>query len=53
MSTDVPGHTMKTSCAFCCSTSLTEVPNLGTVALAGGFLKAEQFASEPSFPYKD
>lgn len=40
---------MKTSCAFCGSVSLTEVLDLGTVALAGGFLKPEQFAREPKF----
>ena len=52
MSADVPGYTMKTSCAFCGGGSLTEVLNLGTVALAGGFLKPDQFASEPSFPLR-
>ena len=33
-------------CAFCSGTSLAEVLDLGTVALAGGFLQPDQFFSE-------
>jgi SAM-dependent methyltransferase len=39
-------------CAFCDGRSLTEVLDLGTVALAGGFLKPEQFSGEPAFPLR-
>lgn len=39
-------------CAFCDGSSLTEVLNLGTVALAGGFLKPDQFSKEPTFPLR-
>ena len=39
-------------CAFCGSHSLTEVLNLGTMALAGGFLKSDEFAKEPTFPLR-
>lgn len=36
-------------CAFCRS-SLTKFMDMGTVALAGGFLKPEQFAAEKKYP---
>jgi SAM-dependent methyltransferase len=39
----------KFKCAFCKSEHLTEVLNLGDVALAGGFLKSSQFNDEPKF----
>lgn len=39
-------------CAFCNSKSLTEVLDLGEVALAGGFLGADQFSNEPRFPLR-
>jgi len=39
-------------CAFCESANLTEVLDLGKVALAGGFLKQEQFSDEPKFPLR-
>ena len=36
-------------CAFCSGTSMTEVIDFGEVALAGGFLKPEQFDDEAFF----
>ncbi|WP_114689320.1 class I SAM-dependent methyltransferase [Polynucleobacter necessarius] len=42
----------KYKCAFCSSKSLTEVLDLGEVALAGGFLSLDQFAGEPKFPLR-
>ena len=39
-------------CAFCGGTSLAEVLDLGTVALAGGFLQPDQFSEEPTFPLR-
>ncbi len=39
-------------CAFCGGNSLTEVLDLGTVALAGGFLQPGQFSEEPTFPLR-
>ncbi|HEV7454989.1 MAG TPA: class I SAM-dependent methyltransferase [Candidatus Saccharimonadales bacterium] len=38
------------TCAFCGSAKLTEVINFGDVALAGGFLKKEAFATEKKYP---
>lgn len=40
------------SCAFCDSNRLSPVMDFGQVALAGGFLKPEQFASELTFPLR-
>lgn len=37
-------------CAFCNSTDLNEIINFGDVALAGGFLKKEEFAQEKKYP---
>ena len=39
-------------CAFCSGTALTKVLDLGTVALAGGFLQPNQFSEEPIFPLR-
>ena len=39
-------------CAFCGGNDLTEVLDLGTVALAGGFLQPDQFSQEPIFPLR-
>lgn len=43
-------HTI--NCAFCNSTRLEEVMDFGSVALAGGFLKPDQFAAEQKFPLR-
>jgi len=40
------------ACAFCDGNLLSLVIDLGKVALAGGFLKQEQFASEHMFPLR-
>jgi SAM-dependent methyltransferase len=40
------------TCAFCAGGALEEVLNLGDVALAGGFVKPDQFASESRFPLR-
>jgi SAM-dependent methyltransferase len=45
-------HTENFRCAFCGSSRLTEVLDLGTVALAGGFLRPDRFESEPKFPLR-
>ena len=37
-------------CAFCGSTGLTDVIDFGTVAVAGAFLKQEEFAKEKKYP---
>lgn len=39
-------------CAFCDSGRLSLVMNFGQVALAGGFLKKDKFASEQKFPLR-
>jgi SAM-dependent methyltransferase len=39
-------------CAFCEGQSLEPVVDFGTVALAGGFIRKEQFAQEPRFPLR-
>ena len=39
-------------CAFCDSQKMSEIVNLGKVALAGGFLKSEQFNQELKFPLR-
>ena len=43
------GSTFRESCAFCGDRSLEEVIDFGDVALAGAFVKPEQFASEPRY----
>ncbi len=40
------------TCAFCDSNNLSLVMDFGQVALAGGFLKQEQFADEQKFPLR-
>lgn len=40
------------SCSFCDSRRMDEVMDFGDVALAGGFLKPEQFDSELKFPLR-
>lgn len=40
------------SCAFCDSTRIAEVMNFGEVALAGGFLKPDQFEQEKKYPLR-
>lgn len=42
----------RTRCAFCESAALEQVMDLGNVALAGGFLSAEQFENELKFPLR-
>ena len=37
-------------CAFCGSSALSEVIDFGTVAVAGAFLKKEEFAKEKKYP---
>jgi len=39
-------------CSFCNSSRMSKVMDFGTVALAGGFLKPEQFAAERKFPLR-
>lgn len=39
-------------CAFCDSRAMSEVMDFGKVALAGGFLKPEQFAAEVFYPMR-
>lgn len=43
-------ETQKKTCAFCGSSALTEVIDFGDVALAGGFLKKEEFPKEKKYP---
>lgn len=43
---------LQPKCAFCDSTHLGMIVDFGEVALAGGFLKPENFASEPLFPMR-
>src|SRR5882724_8435033 len=43
---------LRCACAFCDSTQMSEVMNFGEVALAGAFLKPEQFAQEKMFPLR-
>ena len=44
--------TFRETCAFCGGRALEEIINLGNVALAGAFLKPEQFSDEPRFPLR-
>ena len=39
-------------CSFCDSKSMTEIIDFGEMALAGGFLKQEQFDSEQIYPMR-
>src|SRR3546814_8082257 len=39
-------------CSFCNGTQLTEIMNFGEVALAGAFLKPENFAKERKYPLR-
>ena len=39
-------------CSFCNSMSMTEVMDFGKVALAGGFLRSDQFADEEYYPLR-
>jgi methylation protein EvaC len=41
--------TFRDSCAFCGGHSLEQIIDFGDVALAGGFVKPEQFAAEPRY----
>jgi len=52
MSSNASKYKANTRCAFCDSARLTQVLDLGTVALAGGFLRPDQFAAEPKFPLR-
>lgn len=45
-------HDQSACCSFCDSTAMTEIINFGKVALAGAFLKPEQFASESVYPLR-
>ena len=47
-----PAVSRSMCCAFCGGRSLEPVIDLGEVALAGGFIKPEQFADEPRFPLR-
>lgn len=48
----MPQPQLAPKCAFCGGGALTEVLDLGHVALAGGFLKPNQFSKEPKFPLR-
>ncbi|MFC1536886.1 class I SAM-dependent methyltransferase [Pseudomonadota bacterium] len=39
-------------CSFCNSKAMTEIMNFGEVALAGGFLRPDQFAGELCYPLR-
>lgn len=39
-------------CSFCDSWAMTEIMDFGRVALAGGFLKREQFPTENTYPLR-
>ena len=47
-----PKSGLQARCAFCESRSLELVVDFGNVALAGGFLRQDQFAHEPLFPLR-
>lgn len=42
----------ESKCAFCDSTAMREVIDFGQVALAGGFIKEEDFSRETKFPLR-
>lgn len=46
----VPGQESSLRCSFCDSKYMTEIIDFGKMALAGAFLKPEQFASEETHP---
>ncbi len=52
MQANVQPWKSRTHCAFCESSNLSPIEDFGTVALAGGFLKPEDFATEPRFPMR-
>lgn len=43
---------MTPRCSFCDSTAMSEIMDFGRVALAGGFLTPEQFATEATYPLR-
>jgi len=45
-------HDETISCAFCDSIAMSEIMDFGKVALAGGFLKPEQFEKEDFYPMR-
>jgi methylation protein EvaC len=45
----VTGLSFRDSCAFCGGRALEQIIDFGDVALAGGFVKPDQFASEPRY----
>jgi methylation protein EvaC len=42
----------QSACSFCDSKAMTEIIDFGKVALAGAFLKPEQFVSEAAYPLR-
>jgi len=50
--TNTPDSRLRVRCAFCESELLEPIIDFGNVALAGGFLKQEQFAQESRFPLR-
>lgn len=46
------GAIHRNSCAFCDSQALEQIIDFGEMALAGAFLKPEQFAAEPRYPLR-
>lgn len=46
-----PG-TPAVGCSFCDSTAMTQIMDFGRVALAGAFLKPDQFAAEATYPLR-
>lgn len=48
----MPNSVTRESCAFCNSRSIEQVLDLGEVALAGAFVKPEQFSDEQHFPLR-
>ncbi len=45
-------YTTRTTCAFCSSASLQKIVDFGAVALAGAFIKPEEFHAEQRFPLR-
>jgi methylation protein EvaC len=48
---EIRGH-IEPCCSFCNSKSMSKVMDFGDVALAGGFLRPEQFADEKYYPLR-
>ncbi len=48
----VAEHQQAVCCSFCDSTAMSLIMDFGKVALAGGFLEPEQFASESFYPMR-